>query len=162
MDLALVAYAAPLALAGGALMYLSARAVFQARRAATWPTAPAVVLTSSVETIGLYRTFPTSGVSRTTGVTYAYELDGVRHEGSRLRYGIWRFGGSSPEEIEMDRIRFGPGQEIMIYVNSDDSTESVADPTYDSVAVLTCVLLGLLFLASAGWLLMASVGWVTL
>jgi len=149
-----------LILIGSGLTWLALHCVQAARSSTTWPTTAATALTAQTRTIGLYRTFPRSGINRRLELTYAWEVEGQRFEGSRERFTIWRLGGETPAQVSAKLARALPGAIITIHVDPDHPQEAVVDPSVDQAAVLTVTSLGLLFTAYGVWLLAQGIGLV--
>lgn len=148
----------PLILAGTFLLWRAVAIIHEARRASSWPAHPATVLSSGTSTIGLYRTFPSGGVSRRLDIRYEWKIDGLRYEGTRERFTIWRLGGQTPAATHAALANAMPGATIEIRVDPNDSRNAVVHPKVDQAAVLSALLLGLLFTGYGLWLVVEGLG----
>jgi len=117
-----------------------------ANRAATWPIVPGKVVSSGVE---IERDSSDTGSKRVlyrARIEYAYEVDGHRYRGTRVRFGVDLRSGSR-ERAEAQARRHPVDQEVDVRCDPADPTNAVLEPGVKGAPMLLVLGFGLIAVA---------------
>lgn len=120
MDCCFTIFIVPFFLVGFYMFGSGLWAAWRSTRAASWPTALATIETLEIETKS-----DSEGTSHEVKVQYAYVVDGVAYQGSRIAFG---YGASSGRRAH---------KEIYLALKNAESVSTRYDPADPSVSCLS-------------------------